>query len=116
MKDRTIIHIDMDAFFASIEQKTDPSLQGQPVMVCGGLDSRTVVAAASYEAREYGVHAGMSLAVARIKCPDGVFIEGDPVPVIVITRGTNEVVDPSDSAFKDYGSFRRSFTRWGSRT
>jgi len=91
MKDRTIIHIDMDAFFASIEQKTDPSLQGQPVMVCGGLDSRTVVAAASYEAREYGVHAGMSLAVARIKCPDGVFIEGDPQKYIYTSIRLNDL-------------------------
>lgn len=91
MKDRTIIHIDMDAFFASVEQKVDPSLQGQPVMVCGGLKSRTVVAAASYEAREYGVHAGMSLAVARVKCPDGIFIEGDPQKYIYTSIRLNDL-------------------------
>ena len=91
MKDRTIIHIDMDAFFASVEQKVDPSLQGKPVMVCGGLKSRTVVAAASYEAREYGVHAGISLAVARVKCPNGIFIEGDPQKYIYTSIRLNDL-------------------------
>jgi DNA polymerase-4 len=91
MKDRTIIHIDMDAFFASVEQKVDPSLRGKPVMVCGGLNTRTVVAAASYEAREYGVHAGMSLAVARVKCPGGIFIEGDPQKYIYTSIRLNDV-------------------------
>ena len=91
MKDRTIIHIDMDAFFASVEQKVDPSLRGKPVMVCGGLNTRTVVAAASYEAREYGVHAGMSLAVARVKCPGGIFIEGDPQKYIYTSIRLNDL-------------------------
>ncbi len=77
-KRRIIFHIDMDAFFASVEQVCDPALQGKPVMVCGGLDKRTVVAAAAYPAREYGIRSGTPLAVARVKCPDGVFIEGDP--------------------------------------
>jgi len=90
-QDRIIIHIDMDAFFASIEQKTDPSLEGKPVMVCGGLESRTVVAAASYEAREYGVHAGMPLAVARVKCPGGIFIEGDPQKYIYTSIRLNDI-------------------------
>jgi len=90
-QDRIIIHVDMDAFFASVEQKTDPSLEGKPVMVCGGLESRTVVAAASYEAREYGIHAGMPLAVARVKCPNGIFIEGDPQKYIYTSIRLNDL-------------------------
>jgi len=77
-RERLILHIDMDAFFASVEQLCNPVLQGKAVMVCGGLDTRTVVAAATYEARKYGVHSGLSLAVARVKCPHGIFLEGDP--------------------------------------
>ena len=90
-RDRIILHADMDAFFAAVEQKADPSLQGKPVMVCGGLETRTVVAAASYEARKYGVHAGMPLAVARVKCPDGIFIEGDPQKYIYTSIRLNDL-------------------------
>jgi len=78
MAERIILHIDMDAFFASVEQRCNPNLLGKPVMVTGGLDSRTVVAAATYEAREYGVHSGTPLTLARLQCPEGVFLEGDP--------------------------------------
>jgi len=90
-RERVIFHIDMDAFFASIEQKADPSLQGKPVMVCGGLQSRTVVAAASYEAREYGVHSAMPLSEARMRCPDGIFIEGDPQKYIYTSMRLNDL-------------------------
>jgi len=91
MKDRIIIHVDMDAFFASVEQAADPTLRGKPVLVCGGLDTRTVVAAASYEARKYGVHAAMPLAIARLKCPNGVFIEGDPEKYIYTSIRLNDL-------------------------
>ena len=91
MKDRIIIHVDMDAFFASVEQAADPTLRGKPVLVCGGLDTRTVVAAASYEARKYGVHAAMPLAIARIKCPNGIFIEGDPEKYIYTSIRLNDL-------------------------
>ncbi len=77
MPQRIILHVDMDAFFAAVEQRDRPELRGRPVIVGGRPEQRGVVSAASYEAREFGVHSAMPAATARRLCPHGVFLPVD---------------------------------------
>ncbi|MCI5065473.1 DNA polymerase IV [bacterium] len=85
---RKIIHVDMDAFYASVEQRDDPRLRGRPVAVGGAPEGRGVVAAASYEARRFGVRSAMPAAQAKAACPELIFVR----PRIAIYRRVSRVV------------------------
>ena len=74
MSNSQIIHVDMDAFFASVEIRDDPKLAGLPVAVGGKAEGRGVISAASYEARQFGVHSAMATATAFKQCPDLVLV------------------------------------------
>lgn len=106
---RKIIHIDMDAFFASVEQRDHPELRGLPVAV-GSSEERGVVAAASYEARRFGVHSAMSSAMARRLCPGLIFVDGSHAhykevsgQIHEIFRRYTDLIEPLsiDEAFLD---------------
>ena len=79
------MHLDMDAFFASVEEKPNPRLKGKPLCVGGGLERRGVVSSANYAARPYGIRAGMPYAEARRLCPHAVFLEGNPQKYVHIS-------------------------------
>jgi DNA polymerase IV len=87
---RKIIHIDMDAFFASVEQRDNPELRGKPVAV-GGSRARGVVAAASYEARKYGVHSALASKIAAQRCPHLIFVKARFDVYSAVSRQIREI-------------------------
>ena len=115
---RAIIHIDMDAFYASVEQRDNPELKGKPVIIGGSVESRGVVSTASYEARKYGVHSAMPMAEAHRLCPDGVYLPVDMQKyrlvshqiMVIFHRFTPEVEAISlDEAFLDVTASQKLF-------
>jgi DNA polymerase-4 len=92
MLKRWILHIDMDAFFAAVEQRDNPDINGKPVII-GGTGNRGVVSTASYEARQFGVRSAMPTITARRLCPQGIFLEGDYSKYVKASSAIKEILE-----------------------
>ena len=88
--EHVVFHVDMDAFFVSVEELFDPALRGKAVVVGGRANERGVVAAASYEARKFGVHSAMPLRTAYKLCPQAIFVDGHPDRYSDVSRKVRE--------------------------
>ncbi|MHC4480952.1 MAG: DNA polymerase Y family protein, partial [Planctomycetota bacterium] len=119
-----IVHVDVDAFFASVEQVLDPALRGRPVIVGGGIEGRGVVASASYEARPFGVGAGMPIHRARELCPEAAHLPPNFEEYNRFAGRLFEVLcglSPSvaqtslDDAYVDLTGCRRMYAAWSAR-
>src|ERR1700716_2422644 len=117
---RIIFHLDMDAFYASVEQRDNPSLRGKPVIVGSPPTQRGVVCAASYEARKFGVRSAMPSATAARLCPKGVFVptrmdkyKAESAKIMEILRQTGAVIEPMsiDEAYLDFSGVLESAVR-----
>ena len=113
---RDILHVDMDAFYASVESVDRPELAGKPVII--GKNKRGVVAAASYEARKYGVHSAMPVFRARQLCPDGIYLSARmsrykqvSMQIMDILRSYSPLVEQAsiDEAYLDLSGTARLF-------
>lgn len=89
--DRSIMHIDLDSFFVSVERLNNPKLIGKPVLV-GGAGDRGVVASCSYEAREYGIHSAMPMRMARQLCPEAIIVRGDTEQYSKFSNEVTEII------------------------
>jgi DNA polymerase IV len=89
----TVFHVDMDAFFVSVEELFDPTLKGKPVVVGGKSNERGVVSAASYAARKFGVHSAMPLRTAYQRCPQAIFVDGHPERYREYSRKVRGILD-----------------------
>ena len=95
---RVIFHVDMNAFFASVEQKSNPLLRGKPVLVVADSRRRSVVMTSSYEARAFGVKTGMNLYEARQLCPQALVVDGNSAKYMDSTAKIMERWNPSRTA------------------
>nr|WP_269768007.1 DNA polymerase IV [Tumebacillus avium] len=116
--ERTILHLDMDAFFASVEQRDAPELRGKPVIIGGSADSRGVVSTCSYEARKFGVRSAMPTAQAKRLCPDGIFLFPNMKKYSLVSRQMFSILErytplieglSVDEAFLDVTGSRKLF-------
>lgn len=123
MAARRIIHVDMDAFYASVEQRDDPQLRGKPVIVAW-KGNRSVVCAASYEARAFGVHSAMPAVRAERLCPAAVFLAPDFTCYRAVSHSVREIfkrhtdlIEPLslDEAYLDVSENKTSFETSSSR-
>lgn len=115
---RSILHVDMDAFFAAIEQRDHPELRGKPVIVGAGPHERGVVSTASYEARKFGIHSAMPSREAYRRCPNAIFVPGNHRLYMEISRQIFRIFGrytpfveglSCDEAFLDVGGSRKLF-------